>query len=186
MQLKSNKRNTQAKSAITVARRAGQIPAIVYKQGQVGEPVFVEGTPFSLFLRDMQPGHLPTTQITLLAEDGSSRRCLVKEIQYHPTTYAILHLDFIELVEDVAVRVKVPIECTGSTDCIGVKQGGVLRQVLRHAHVSCTPKNLPRSFTLPVKEMQMRESRRMRDVEITQGVRLLDSPEEVVAVIAKR
>lgn len=186
MQLKTYKRNSKAKSALTSARRTGQIPAVVYKQGQVGEAILVEGAPFNLLLRDLQSGHLPTTQITLVAEDGSSRKCLVKEIQYHPTTYAVLHLDFIELVPNVAIRVKVPVECTGSADCVGVKQGGVLRQVLRHAHVSCTPENLPVSFTLPVKEMQMRQSRRMRDVEITKGVKLLDSPEEVVAVIAKR
>lgn len=186
MQLKTYKRAAKAKSALTSARRKGQIPAIVYRQGQVGEPILVDGAPFSLLLRDLPSGHLPTTKITLIAEDGSSRSCLVKEIQYHPTTYAILHLDFLELVDGVAVRVKVPIECVGGAECVGVKQGGVLRQVVLHARVSCTPDQLPDSFNLPVKEMQMRQSRRMRDVEIAKGVKLLDSQDEVVAVIAKR
>lgn len=186
MQLKIQKRPSKAKSAITRARREGQIPAVIYKQGQVGESIFVEGAPFNLLLRDLTPGHLPVTQITLVDEHGKQHRCLVKEIQYHPTTYAVLHLDFLELIDDVPVRVKVPIECTGALECVGVKQGGVLRLVVRHAHISCVPKAMPKSFNLPVKEMQMRQSRRMKDVEITKDVKLLDDPEEVVAVIAKR
>lgn len=186
MQLKIRQRPEKAKSALTRARREGQIPAIIYKQGEEGKAIFVEGVSFNLVLRGLQPGHLPNTQMILVEEDGTQHRCLVKEIQYHPTTYAVLHLDFLELVDDVAIRVKVPIECTGAMECVGVKQGGVLRQVVRHAHVFCLPKHLPESFFLPVKEMQMRESRRMRDVEITKDVKLLDAPDEVVAVIAKR
>lgn len=186
MQLKIRQRPEKAKSALTRARREGQIPAIIYKQGEAGRAIFVEGASFNLLLRSLQPGHLPITQMVLVAEDGTKHRCLIKEIQYHPTTYAILHLDFLELVDDVPIRVKVPIECTGALECAGVKQGGVLRQVVRHAHIFCMPKHLPTSFFLPVKDMQMRESRRMRDVEITKEVKLLDAPDEVVAVIAKR
>lgn len=186
MQLKIRQRPTKAKSALTRARREGQIPAIIYKQGKEGRAIFVESASFHLLLRGLQPGHLPITQMTLVAEDGSKHRCLVKEIQYHPTTYAVVHLDFLELVDDIPIRVKVPIEFTGALECAGVKQGGVLRQVVRHAHIFCVPKHLPSSFFLPVKDMQMRQSRRMRDVEISKDVKLLDALDEVVAVIAKR
>lgn len=186
MELKLHRRESNKKSAVAQARRAGYIPAVVYKQGQPGQAIAVEESAFSAFMRQLKPGHLPTTRIKLVDDKGKSAEVIVKEIQYHPTTYRVLHLDFLELASDSEISVKIPIECTGVLDCLGVKQGGVLRQVLRYARVRCLPKNLPHAFSLDVKDLGMGQTRRLKDIAMNDKVRPLDSPDEVAVVIAKR
>lgn len=186
MELKLHQRQTEKKSGISQARRAGLIPAVVYKQGQPGHAVAVEESAFGAFMRRLKPGHLPTTRLKLMSEKGKPIEVIVKEIQYHPTTYRVLHLDFLELAADAEISVKIPIECIGIVDCLGVKQGGVLRQVLRYARVRCLPKNLPHAFTLDVKDLAMGQSRRLKDIDMGKSVRPLDQLNEVAVVIAKR
>lgn len=186
MELKLHRRQTEKKSSISQARRDGLIPAVVYKQGQPGHAIAVEESAFSAFMRRLKPGHLPTTRLKLMDEKGKPIEVIVKEIQYHPTTYRVLHLDFLELAADAEISVKIPIECTGVADCLGVKQGGVLRQVLRTVRVRCLPKHLPHSFTLDVKDLGMGHSRRLKDIVMDKGVRPLDALNEVAVVIAKR
>jgi large subunit ribosomal protein L25 len=186
MELKLHQRQKKKKSAISEARRSGLIPAVVYKQGQPGQAVTVEEAAFSTFMRRLKPGHLPTTRLKLVDDKGKAFEAIVKEIQYHPTTYRVLHLDFLELAPDAEISVKIPIECTGVADCLGIKQGGVLRQVLRYVRVRCLPKNLPHSFMVDVKDLSMGHSRRLKDIAMDAGVRPLDGLNEVAVVIAKR
>lgn len=186
MELKISHRKTKKKNEVMQARRAGLIPAIVYKQGKEGESIIIESAAFGAFLRKLKPGHLPTTRLKLVDEQGKVRQAIIKDIQYHPTTYNVLHLDFLELVEDAEISVKVPIECIEVPSCVGIKQGGVLRQVLRYARVRCLPKHLPESFSIDVKEMGIGQVRRLRDLVLAKGVQLLDNMTEVAVVIAKR
>jgi len=111
---------------------------------------------------------------------------ILKEIQYEPTTYDVIHLDFIELFEDHKINVKVPIECVGAAECPGVKLGGVLRQVIRSFPVSCLPKDMPEVFQMDVRTMGMRDSRRLSDLEIPETVRPLVDLHEVAVAIVKR
>ncbi len=100
--------------------------------------------------------------------------------------YSVIHLDFEELHSDVPVTVKVPIEMTGVVDCIGVKLGGILRQVIRHVKVRCLPKDIPSCFYLDVKSLDLRQSRRLNDLEIPETLRPLVDLNEVAVLIAKR
>ena len=80
----------------------------------------------------------------------------------------------------------IPIEFTGVADCVGVKLGGVIRQVIRGLRVRCYPKDMPESFTLDVKNMSMKDCKRLKDLDIPNTVRPLTDLNEVVVVIAKR
>ncbi len=71
---------------------------------------------------------MPTTVFTL-SDGKKERRAIIKDIQYHLTTYHVSHIDFEELVDNVPVSVKVPVNCIGVADCMGIKFGGFLRQV---------------------------------------------------------
>lgn len=186
MKLHTHKRATGSKCAAKKLRREGSIPAILYAKEKTGETLVIDATEFQSHLRQVKPGHLPTTVFTLCDEKGNERRVLIKEIQYAPTTYAVIHLDFVELVPDQKINVKVPIECTGQVDCVGVKLGGVLRQVIRHARVRCLSQDLPSFFPLDVRELGLRESKRLKDLTIPNTIRPLIDMEEVVAVIVKR
>lgn len=185
MKLSAQRREKATKRDAKRVRRQGDIPAVLYAIGKPTEMITVLGKDFETLLRKIKAGHLSTTKIDLQI-DGKTRMVLVKDIQYHPATYAVLHLDFEEIDDNVAVNVHVPINCTGVMECQGVKLGGVLRQVIRQVKVRCLPKALPSSFDINVRDLGITQSLRLSDLAIPEGVRTLAPPKEVVVVIAKR
>jgi large subunit ribosomal protein L25 len=185
MKLSVTKRAGTKKSDTKKFRREGSIPAILYSPGKPGELILINEIEFSTVLREMRPGYLPTTIFTLNI-GGKEVRAIVKDIQYHLTTYQVIHLDFVELVENVPVVVKVPVNCIGAADCPGIKLGGFLRQVIRHVKVETLPKKIPEAFEVDVKDLGIRQAKRISDLAMPEGVRPLAPMEEVVVVIAKR
>lgn len=186
MELLISKREKQGKCANRRIRREGGIPAIIYSKGEAGEPLIANRNSYEAALRQITPGHLPTTVFELKSEDGTVRKALVKDVQYQPTGYQIEHLDFEEIHDDIPINANVPIECTGVGACAGIKEGGVLRQVIRHLRVRCLPKDLPSKFQLDIRELAMKESKRLADIAIPEGVRPLANMQEVAAAIVKR
>ena len=180
MKLKVSKRAPQGES-LNAIRRQGNIPAVIYRGQDKGEMITVEGADFEKALRTMEKGHLPTTVFEV---DG--KRAIVKEIQYHPSTYQILHVDFQELKEDRTVDVNVPTKCLNEAYCTGIKLGGFLRQVRRHVKVRCLPKDMPKHFEIDVKELNIGQAKKAKDIAMGSGVRSLFPLDEVVVVIAKR
>lgn len=186
MKLNISKRSAGKKSDVAKIRREGDIPAIIYESENQAQAIVVKGTQFKALLRTVKPGHLPTTVFTLIGEDGKEHRAIIKDIQYKITTYDVTHLDFEELVADVPVNVKVPIECINVADCEGIKLGGALRQVIRHLKVRCLPKDIPSQFTIDMKGMGMRDAKRLSDLNIPNTIRPQVSLNEVAVVIVKR
>ncbi|MEC7840443.1 MAG: 50S ribosomal protein L25/general stress protein Ctc [Chlamydiota bacterium] len=187
MKLTVSKRNSEKKSEAKQQRRNGNIPAVLYSSGNPGEAITIDGREFNAHLNQIKKGHLPTTVFVLTDADGKERKAIIKDIQYHVTTYSILHLDFEELHDDSNVNVKVPIELTGVADCVGIKLGGVPRQVIRFLRVNCLPKDIPSSFKLDITPLKMKEKRKLHDIVIPEGVKpLASNMNEVVVVIAKR
>src|ERR1700722_4267001 len=185
MKLAVKQRVSEKKKDIKEIRREGNIPAIIYSSKSQPEKLVINGAEFNTILREMKPGQLPTT-VFMLSDGQKERRAIIKDIQYHLTTYNVSHLDFEELVENIPVCVKVPINCVGVVDCMGIKLGGFLRQVVRHVKGECLPTNIPSGFLVDVKDLGIRQSRRLKDLVMPNGVKPLASPEEVVVVIAKR
>lgn len=186
MKLTTVPRGAHKKSEVSKLRREGYVPAVLYVKGKEGETLAIKSSDFSAHLRHVKSGHLPTTVFTLVDEKGRERRAIIKDIQYDITSYNVTHLDFEELLNDVKVNVKVPIECIGSAESQGVKLGGVLRQVIRHVRVRCFPKDMPSYFELDVKDLGMRQSKRLEDLKIPSKMTPLTGLREVVAVIVKR
>jgi large subunit ribosomal protein L25 len=185
MKLHVSKRTQDKKSEINALRREGKIPAVLYSSSHENQSVIVDGTEFAAHLRQIPQGRLSTTIFTLVS-GKEEVKALVKDIQYHPTTYQVLHMDFVALHDNAAVRVKVPVECTGAAECQGIKLGGFLRQVIRYVKVECLPKNIPAKFEVDVRELSMKQSKRVEDIKLPAGIKPLVSLKEVVVVIAKR
>lgn len=185
MKLSVFKRNAGKKSEAKQIRREGNIPGILYGQNQAGEPIYINGEEFRAMLRNLKNGRLATT-IFELQEGNTKRKAIVKEIQYHVATYAVEHIDFVALSDDLPVSVKVPIQLQGVADCAGIKLGGFLRQAIRTLKVACLPKNIPEEFTVDVKDMNVGDSLRLADIKIPSTVKPLAKMNEVAIVIAKK
>ncbi len=186
MKLKVKSRDADKKSDLKALRRSGGIPAVIYHRSKEAEPVAVANEEFTGLLRQVTPGRLSTTIFSITDEKGAVRRAIIKDIQYNPVNYDVIHLDFEELIDDVTVNVKVPVECVNVADCVGVKLGGFLRQVLRHVKVNCLPKDLPTHFPVDIREMVLYDQKRVRDLNIPETMRPLVNMNEVIIVIAKR
>lgn len=183
MKLKMNKREGAKKSELGEIRRAGNIPAVLYSPSKPAEKVAIDGVDLKTALRAIVPGRLSTTQF-MLVNGNEEVRVLVKDIQYHPTTYDVLHMDL--MIPGELVRVRIPIEYTGVADCQGIKLGGFLRQVLRYVLVECPGNRIPDAFSLDVRELVIGQSKRLSDLVIPEGIRSLANMNEVAVVIAKR
>jgi large subunit ribosomal protein L25 len=185
MKLTATVRPTTKKSDTKQLRREGKVPAILYSAGKTNQQLVLDGAEFSAILRKMTPGHLGTT-IFQLELEGKKRRAIIKDIQYQLTTYKVSHIDFEELFDDVAVSVKVPIQYVGAAECAGVKLGGYLQPVVRFVEVECLPKDIPTEFQLDVKDLGIRQSKKLSDITIPQGVKTFAKMDTVVAVVSKR
>lgn len=185
MKLAVEKRVSEKKKEISDIRRQGNIPAVIYSSKTQPEKLTVTGIEFKAVLREMKRGQLPTTIFTL-SDGKTERRAIVKDIQYNLTTYVPSHIDFEELIDNVPVSVKVPVNFIGVSECMGIKLGGFLRQVIRHVKVECLPKHIPAEFIVDIKDLGIRQSKRLRDILMPSGVKPLTRAEEVIVVIAKR
>jgi large subunit ribosomal protein L25 len=183
MKLTVEKRGQQQKN-LNEIRRKGGIPAILYSKNRTGETIVIDATEFNAHLRALKSGHLPTTVFTLVI-DGKQKRAIIKDIQRNIISYQVSHIDFEELVEDSLISFKVPITLVGAAECAGTKLGGILRQVIRYVKVECLPKKMPSEFILDVRDLGIKQKRRLSDIELPEGVRPLANMSEVVVVVAK-
>lgn len=186
LKLSIKNRLAEKKSQAKSLRREGLIPAVIYHRSKQAETVSLSEQEFITFLRSIIPGRLSTTIFTLSLEDGTTRKAILKDIQYNPVNYDVIHLDFEELIENVHVNIKVPIEFLGVADCAGIKLGGFLRQVKRHMKVNCLPQDIPSHFQIDIKDMKLYDSKKIGDLELPKTLRPLTKLSDVVVVIAKR
>ncbi|MBS0628082.1 MAG: 50S ribosomal protein L25 [Verrucomicrobia bacterium] len=179
------KREGSKKSDLSLVRRAGNVPAVLYSAGNPSEKITIDGVGLKAALRSIAPGQLSTTLFTLVDGDNETS-VIVKEIQYFPTSYDIRHVDLLSAKPKQLVRVRVPIEYTGTADCQGIKLGGFLRQVIRYVLVECFADKIPSSLPLDVRELVIGQSKRLSELTFPEGVRPLVDVKEVAVVIAKR
>ncbi|HPE85366.1 MAG TPA: 50S ribosomal protein L25/general stress protein Ctc [Chlamydiales bacterium] len=185
MKVKISKRAGEKKSELSQLRHKKHVPGVIYGKGRPSETITVDGEDFDTALRQMKKGHLSTTLFELDL-DGKVIKAIAKDIQYHPVTYRILHVDFVELQENQPVNVNIPVDFIGVADCVGIKLGGFLRQVIRHVRVRCLPKDIPSQFELDVSQMGIKQSKRVSDIAMPAAVRSLIGEKNVVVTIAKR
>ncbi len=186
MKLNIKKRAAKNKCESKQLRRNGHIPAVMYVRGQSSDTITVNESEFSSLLRKLGKGRLSTSVFELTNESNVTKRAIIKDITYDPVTYNVIHLDFEELIDGVKISLNVPIECVGVADCQGVKQGGVIRQVIRTIRVSCLPSDIPQVFELDVKNLGLFETKRLSDIELSPAIRPQADLKQVAVTIAKR
>jgi len=185
MKLSVSSRTDRKKSDIKKLRREGQVPAILYGPGKENKSLSFPLEQLQETLRKINPGRLATTVFEL--EEGTGTvKALVKEVQYHPVSYAILHVDFVQLEDDKLVKVNIPLRVSGQADCVGIKLGGFLRQVIRSMKVECLPKDLPEEIVVDVQPLAIGESKKLEELPIPEKVRPLAHMKEIAVVITKR
>ncbi|QXE26830.1 50S ribosomal protein L25/general stress protein Ctc [Chlamydia buteonis] len=185
MELVVTSRETDKKSLLKKIRQTGGIPAVIYSGGKSLANIVVDAHVFSKFLSSLESGALSST-IFSLSYEGRTIKALVKDIQYQVTSYRVIHLDFEELIEDRDVKLNIPIRCVNAVDCVGVKLGGSLRQVIRALRVVCKPKDIVPYLELDVRSLGLSQTRKLSDIQIPAGLRPITPLKEVVVTVSRR
>ena len=188
MKLEVQTRTTGKKGETNKLRREGNIPAILYGVNVPGIPVHVKGDEIKAILRNIQPGLLATSLFELV-EPGHNKRhkAIIKEIQYNVASYEVEHIDFALVTESQPVTVNVSVRIVGAAECVGVKLGGFLRQVVRRVKVSCLPKHIPQELTIDVRELNVGQSKTLADIAIPAHVTPVAADlSGVVVVVGKK
>ena len=107
---------------------------------------------------------------------------MVKDVQYHPVTDEIIHLDFMRVRRSEKMTISVPLVLVGKP--IGVVEGGILSQALNQIEISCFPTNVPDQIEVNVDKMELNSSISVADVSTDdEEVEILSSSEINVATI---
>jgi len=163
-------------------RATGRVPAIIY--GRQSRPQNLEIR--SKELEDLIHHSVSENLLVDLAieQDAKPKRlALVQEIQHHPLSGRILHVDLHEVSAEEKVTVQVPVETLG--EAVGVKAGGVLEHVLFRLRVRGLPKDLPEVIEIDVSHLEIGKAVHLGEVKPPPGVEILgDKSLSVVAVAA--
>ncbi|RDB31542.1 LSU ribosomal protein L25p [Candidatus Similichlamydia laticola] len=179
------KRSLRGKGFLKGLRLAGRIPAVLHDPAGSSEAISVDKKELARLFA-LYRGRVASVRFVLIDQEGNRSSSLVKEIQHSFVDYEILHLDFCLLELSRRVSVNVPIFLRGGEECVGLKQGGVLRQVIRRLRVKCLPDDIPSCFELDISGLQMKKSMRLSSLAIPENVMPLTDLDQVVVVVAKR
>ncbi|MEM1215843.1 MAG: 50S ribosomal protein L25, partial [Bacteroidota bacterium] len=123
----------------------------------------------------------PEFKVAEVDLDGQKHRCIVKDIQWHPVTDEILHLDFLSLIDGHPVKVEVPVRFVGTAP--GIRAGGKIQQAVRRIKIKTTPEKIVSELTLDISGLELGQSIRVRDIEPMEGVEIMNPPGTPVGTI---
>jgi len=155
--------------------RSGKVPGIFYGHGQ-------ENIPIAIGELALQPLYRSSAAsvINLKLDDGSSRTCILREVQFDPVTDRPVHFDLFGLSEQEELTIEVPVKIVGTAK--GVKDGGILQHVIHRLRVSCLPKNIPGHLEVNVETLEINRSIHVRDLSIP-NVKILENENSTVVAV---
>ena len=161
-------------------RRQGLVPAVLYG-GSAPAPIAVN--PKELLRMTHSRGG--TTQLLKLkfAESDDARTAIIRELQFHPVTEELLHVDLQEVAMDRAITLTVPVHAAG--EAVGVKeQYGILETILREVQVSCLPGLIPDRIEADVSALRIGDVLTVASLKLPPGIRILNDPDQAVATVS--
>ena len=166
-------RKENGTSAARRTRLQNKVPGVVYHSGAEGVPLSVDKNSLKKALKTGQ-------MIFEFNVEDKDQFVLVKEIQYHPVTDDIIHIDFQKVKEDEKISLDVAVRSVG--DSQGVKLGGILVQMLNSVSVKCKPSEIPEFLEIDVTEMEMNSNLFVKDITLPDDVEMLTA--EDIAVVS--
>ena len=176
--INGSQRESVGKVATKALRNAGQVPCVVYG----GDKAIHFAAEIIAFQKLVYTPDVHTVVIAL--EDGSKIEAILQDIQFHPVTDKILHVDFYQIFDDKEVSMEIPVRVTGSAP--GVRNGGTLRIVNRSLRVRAIPKNLPDFLNADISEMRIGDIMTVADLTGEDYVILQDESRVVCQVRTSR
>ena len=144
--IKGSERESVGKAATRTARNAGMVPCVLYGGDQP-----VHFTAEEIAFKNLV--YTPNVHTVVIELPSGTFNAILQDIQFHPVSDKILHIDFYQLKDDKEITMEVPVKVTGTSP--GVLAGGVLRLNLRKLKVRALPANLPDYVEANISELEM-------------------------------
>lgn len=180
--LKVFPRTLVQRNRVKKVRAGGRVPAVIYGSQIKPQPLEVSLNDLEKLTHGSGSENI-LVDLKVEGDEKPQRLALVQEVQHHPLTGKILHLDFHEVAEDEKVIITVPVETTG--DAIGVKNGGVLERVLFKLKVRALPKDLPEVITVDVSALEIGQTIHLGEIASPPGVEILGDKKIPVFSVAE-
>ena len=144
--INGSKRESVGKKATKALRNAGQVPCVLYGGDQ---PVHFSAAELAF----SKLVYTPNAHTVVIALGDTSYNAVLQDIQFHPVTENILHIDFYQLFDNKEIAMDIPVVLTGNS--IGVRAGGVLRRNRRKLRIKALPTNLPDFIEVDISKLRI-------------------------------
>ncbi len=166
-------RPADQKRALKAMRNQSEIPAVLYGGDQV--------THFTVTQSDVRKlVYTPDIFAIDLTIDGVQKTAVMKEIQFHPVTDAILHIDFLEVFPEKPIVMEVPVVLEGHAE--GVKAGGKLQLQMRKLKVKATYTDIPERLVINVDHLGLGKTMQVGDIHF-EGLEIMNAKNAVVCAV---
>ncbi|MBR2101524.1 MAG: 50S ribosomal protein L25/general stress protein Ctc [Prevotella sp.] len=178
--VKGQKREQTGKKATRLMRKEGLVPCNLYgeKKNDAGLP---EALSFAVPMTDLRKLiYTPHIYVVNLNIDGVEHKAVIKELQFHPVSDALLHIDFYEINESKPITIGIPVKLNGLAQ--GVRDGGRLALIVRKVNVTAKYQDIPETLNIDVTNLNIGKSIKVGDLDFP-GLEMATSKEVVVCTI---
>ena len=178
--VKGTARTITGKKATREIRKSGCIPCNIYGEakGENGLPVASSFTVTQDEVRKLV--YTPDIYSVNLNIDGQEYKAIMKELQFHPVTDQLLHIDFYEITEEKPIVMEVPIKLNGLAE--GVKAGGKLAASVRNLKVRAPYTQIPEKLNIDVTHLGLGKTIKVAELSF-EGLELVTNPSVVVCQV---
>jgi large subunit ribosomal protein L25 len=176
-------RESIGKQGAKKVRGKGNIPAIVYGK-EVNIPIEIPHDSFKV-LKSINFSESVIIQMQINNDKREETHAvIIKDIQYHPLTEEVIHIDFMKVSLEEKIRVHVPLVFKGEPK--GVKMGGICEQILRELEVEGLPLDIPDKIEVDISNLDIGDSLHARDVKVSEKLKIITHPEETIATVVAK
>ena len=174
------KRYDLGKKASKLIRKEGLIPCNIYGEakGENGLPVAMSFVAPMAELRKVV--YTPHIYVVNLNIDGEEHKAVLKELQFHPVTDALLHVDFYEINETKPITIGIPVKLNGLAQ--GVRDGGRISLSIRKINVTAPYQAIPEQLDIDVTNLGLGKSIKVGSLSF-EGLKIATSPEVIVCSV---
>ena len=164
--ISASERERVGKGSARAARRAGLVPAVIY--GDKKDPVGITMESREVTKIVHQPGIFG--RLLDIDVAGTKSTVLTRDIQFHPVSDKIMHMDFLRVSQSATVAVAVAVEFINEDKCPGIKVGGVLNVVRYEVELNCPATAIPEKITIDLEGVKIGDSIHISAIPLPDGV----------------
>lgn len=180
--LSASPRTVTGRGEVKKLRAIGRVPAVIYGRQLQSQSLEVNLKELDTLLHHSASENV-LVDLVVAGDARPQRLALVQEVQHHPISRKVIHVDFHEVKADEKVILSVPVEATGES--VGVKNGGILEHVRFKLKVRALPKDLPEALVVDVSALDIGKIIHLGEITAPEGVEILgDKNVPVLAIVA--